>query len=114
MRKISFGSEQEMSAYVAKYVADALASQQSPEHSRETARRMRQTESAANERSGLCIEESDQGTLEFSFTTRTDGRKVEIGYPSLAFFVLQYVADSICEEELDIRVGYGQSLPGSR
>ena len=113
MRKISFGSEQEMAAYVAKYVADVLASQQSPEHSGETLRRMRQTESAANERSGLCIEESEQGTLEFSFT-RTDGRKVEIGYPSLAFFVLQYVADSISDEDIDIRVSYGQSLPGSR
>ncbi len=113
MRKISFGSEQEMAAYVAKYVADMLAGQQSQEHSSETARRMRQTESAADERSGLCIEEADQGTLEFSFT-RTDGRKVEIGYPSLAFFVLQYVADSISDEDIDIRVGYGQSLPGSR
>ena len=113
MRKINFASDQEMAAYVAKYVADVLAAQQSPDHSSETARRMRQTESAANDRSGLRIEESSQGTLEFSFTRR-DGSKVEIGYPSLAFFVLQYVADSISDEDIDIRVGYGQSLPGSR
>ena len=111
--KREFISQAELQAFVAKYIADMLAGNESPDHDRETKKRMRQLREDPGTRTDISIEHCAENTIEFRFT-REDGSTCEIGYPSLAFFVLQFVADTISDEDLEVRVGYGQSLPSTR
>lgn len=113
--KREFTSQADLQTFVAKYVADMLAGNESEEHDRETKKRMRQLQEQGDlgSRTNICIEQGPENTVEFRFT-REDGSTCEIGYPSLAFFVLQFVADTISDEDLEVRVGYGTSLPSVR
>ena len=113
MIKRTFDSQDALQSFVAKYLADMLAGNESPDHDRETKKRMRQLREDPGVRTNICIEQGAENTVEFRFT-REDGSTCEIGYPSLAFFVLQFVADTISDEDLEVRVGYGQALPGTR
>ena len=111
--KREFTSQADLQSFVAKYLADMMAGNDSPDHDRETKTRMRQLREDPGIRTGICIEQCAENTIAFRFT-REDGSTCEIGYPSLAFFVLQFVADTISDEELEVRVGYGKSLPSTR
>ena len=60
--KREFTSQADLQSFVAKYLADMLAGNESPDHDRETKKRMRQLQEDPGIRTGICVEECAENT----------------------------------------------------
>ncbi len=91
-----FGSEAELTEFIAKYVADVLSGKESADHAAED--KLMKRNSALPERADLALEIRADGSAMVSFT-EPDGSKTEAVYPSLAIMVVSMLADSIIGDD---------------